>query len=70
MQGAISGLRSVAHAHDTYGVCTMSTVYVHNLAVSLRYFTDDPRTATLGHEFLNKKLIRGSRRMDAVAAKK
>ena len=28
-----------------------------------------PRTATLGHEFLNKKLIRGSRRMDAVAAK-
>ena len=38
---AISGLRSVAHAHDTYGVCTMSTVYVHHLAVSLRWFTDD-----------------------------
>ena len=38
---AISGLRSVAHAHDTYGVCTMSTVYVQNLAVSLRWFTDD-----------------------------
>ena len=38
---AISGLRSVAHAHDTYGVCTMSTVYVHTLAVSLRCFTDD-----------------------------
>ena len=28
-----------------------------------------PRIATLGHEFLNKMLIRGSRRMDAVAAK-
>ena len=38
---AISGLRSVAHAHDTYSVCTISTVYVQNLAVSLRWFTDD-----------------------------
>ena len=28
-----------------------------------------PRTPALGYEFLNKKLIRGSRRMDAVAAK-
>ena len=27
------------------------------------------RIATLGHEFLNKKLIRGSRRMDAATAK-
>ena len=38
---AISCLRSVAHAHDNYGVCTMSTVFVHHLAVSLRWFTDD-----------------------------
>ena len=38
---AISGLRSVAHAHDTYGVCTMPTVHVHHLAVYLRWFTDD-----------------------------
>ena len=38
---AISCLRSVAHAHDTYGVCTMYTVFVHHLAVSLRCFTDD-----------------------------
>ena len=28
-----------------------------------------PRTLALGHKFLNKKLIRSSRRMDAVAAK-
>ena len=28
-----------------------------------------PRTPALGYEFLNKKLIRGSRRIDAVAAK-
>ena len=37
----ISGLRSVAHAHGTYGVCTMPTVYVQHLAVYLRWFTDD-----------------------------
>ena len=28
-----------------------------------------PRTPALGHEFFNKKLIRSSRRMDAIAAK-
>ena len=38
---AISGLRSVAHAYDTYGVCTMPTLHVHHLAVYLRWFTDD-----------------------------
>ena len=31
-----SGLRYVAHAHDTYSVCPMPTVYMHHLAESLR----------------------------------
>ena len=70
---AISCLRSVAHAHDTYGVCTMSTVFVHHLAVYLccadSRMIEILRTATLGNEFFNKKLIRCSRRMDAVAVK-
>ena len=57
---------------------TIPTVYVRCprclYTISLCLYADSrmiglPRTATLGHEFLNKKLIRGSRRMDAVAAK-
>ena len=57
---------------------TIPTVYVRCprflYTISLCLYADSrmiwlPRTATLGHEFLNKKLIRGSRRMEAVAAK-
>ena len=52
----------------------MSTVFIHHLTISLCLYADSrmiglPRTATLGHEFLNKELIRGTRRMDALAAK-
>ena len=57
---------------------TIPTVYVRCprciYTISLCLWADSrmislPRTATLGHEFLNKKLIRGSRRMHAVATK-
>ena len=57
---------------------TIPTVYVRCprclYTISLCLYADSqmiglPRTATLGHEFFNKKLIRDSRRMDAVAAK-
>ena len=57
---------------------TILTVYVRCpwclYTISLCLYADSrmiglPRTAALGHEFLNKKLIHGSRRMDAVAAK-
>ena len=45
-----------------------------SLTISLCIYADSrmigpPRTPALGYEFLNKKLIRGRRRMDAVAAK-
>ena len=57
---------------------TIPTVYVRCLrctyTISLCIYADSrmigpPRTTALGYEFFNKKLIRGSRRMDAVAAK-
>ena len=57
---------------------TIPTVYVRCLrcmyTISLCIYADSrmigpPRTPALGYEFFNKKLIRGSRRMDAVAAK-
>ena len=58
---------------------TIFTVYVRCLrcmyTISLCIYADSrmigpPRTPALGHEFFNKKLIRGSRRMDTVAAKR